>query len=244
MFCNTDESPSEEIEWVRLAAEKQVDGVLLVPACCSGDAVAFLLERKTPVVVLDRRVSDPQVDSMRGDSEQGAYELVRHALQLGHRRIAVLNGPPGVSTAVDRVAGCRRALAEAGLDGDAGLVLNGDFTQSSGYQMVQQVLVSLPRPTAIFAANNFIAIGAYRALRDAGLRVPDDVSLLAFDDLPDALVMEPFLTLAAQPAYKMGQKATELLLARLAGEGPAETQVSVLPTRLIVRRSSGPPPGT
>ena len=107
--------------------------------------------------------------------------------------------------------------------------------------MTQQVLALTPRPTALLAANNFIAIGAYRALRDAGLRVPQDMAMVAFDDLPPALILEPFLTVAAQPAYEMGQRATELLLARLAGTAPAECQEIVLPTEIIVRRSSGDP---
>jgi LacI family transcriptional regulator len=162
-------------------------------------------------------------------------------LSQGHRRIAALSGPQSVSTAVDRVAGYRQALADADLGCAPELVFHGTFQRESGYTMAQQALALKPCPTALFAANNFIAIGAYRALRDAGLRVPEDISLVAFDDLPAPLVMEPFLTVAAQPAYEMGQKATELLLARLSGEGPADCQEIVLPTEMIVRRSSDPP---
>jgi LacI family transcriptional regulator len=241
MFCNTDESATEEAEHLNVLLQKQVDGVLLVPACCSAESVSFLQERKVPVVVLDRRIPDIRVDLVRGESEQAAYQLVRHLLDLGHTRIAVLSGPQVTSTAVDRVAGHRRALVEAGLEAGADLVYYAQFTLASGYQMAQQALATTPRPTALFAANNFIAIGAFRALREFGLRVPQDISLVAFDDLPTSLVMEPFLTVAAQPAYEMGKKATELLLARLSGEGPAGCQEIVLPTEVIVRRSSGPP---
>ena len=242
MFCNTDESANEEAEYLNVLLQKQVDGLILVPACSSADSVTFLQEHKVPVVILDRRVSGVQVDTVRGDSEEGAYQLIRHLSNLGHTRIAVLSGPQLVSTAVDRVAGYRRALAEAGLDGNVELVYHAQYTQEGGYQMAQQALAATPRPTALFAANNFIAFGAFRALREVGLRVPEDMSLVAFDDLPASLVMEPFLTVAAQPAYEMGQKATELLLARLSGEGPAGCQEIVLPTEVIVRRSSGPPP--
>jgi LacI family transcriptional regulator len=241
IFCNTDESAPEEAEHLNVLVQKQVDGVLLVPACCSAESVSFLQGHKVPVVVLDRRISDIWVDLVRGESEQAAYQLVRHLLDLGHTRIAILSGPQVTSTAVDRVAGYRRAMVEAGLDAGAERVYHAQFTLESGYQMAQQVLATTPRPTALFAANNFIAIGAFRALRDVGLRVPEDMSLVAFDDLPASLVMEPFLTVAAQPAYEMGQKATELLLARLSGEGPADCQEIVLPTEVIVRRSSGPP---
>ncbi len=241
IFCNTDESEDKQTEYLTILVQKQVDGVLLVPARSTEGPVAFLRNRGVPVVVLDRRVPECRADDVRGDSEQGAYDLVRLLLDLGHRRIAILSGPPEVSTAADRVAGYRRALAEAGLDSDPALILHGRLRQEGGYQMTQQALALVPRPTALFAANNFIAIGAYRALQDAGLRVPDDMALVAFDDLPPALVLEPFLTVAAQPGYEMGQRATELLLARLAGTAADDCQEIVLPTEIIVRRSSGAP---
>jgi LacI family transcriptional regulator len=242
IFCNTDESESKEAEYLNVVLQKQVDGVLLVPASCSGDSVTFLQERKVPLVVLDRRVSDVKVDTVRCDSERGAYQLTRHLLDLGHTRIAILSGPPSVSTATDRVAGYRRALAEAGLGSRAELVYHGEFIRTSGYEMAQQALAMTPRPTALFAANNFITSGTFRAVREAGLRVPEDISIVSFDDLPMASDMGPFLTVAAQPAYEMGHRATELLLTRLSGEGPAEPQEIILPTEIIVRESSAPPP--
>ena len=112
----------------------------------------------------------------------------------------------------------------------------------AGFEFARQSLLTSPRPTAIFATNNFVAIGAMRALKDAGLRVPEDMSVVAFDDLPMAITIDPFFTVADQPAYEMGQKATELLLDRLAGEAPEGFQEIVLPAPVIVRRSSGPPP--
>ncbi|NWG16492.1 MAG: LacI family DNA-binding transcriptional regulator [Chloroflexi bacterium] len=241
IFCNTDESKDEEAEYLSVVAQKQVDGVLLVPASSSAESVAFLRERGIPCVVLDRRVPDSAVDTVRGDSEAGAHQLTRHLLELGHRRIALLNGPAAVSTAADRLAGYRRALDEAGL-GSAARVYEGAYTMESGYRMALQLLADVPRPTALFAANNFIAIGALRALREAGLRVPDEISLAAFDDLPAAIMIEPFFTVVGQPAYEMGQQATWLLLNRLAGQGPTEPQEIVLPAQLIVRQSSAPPP--
>src|SRR6266852_3606930 len=154
MFCNTDESQTEETEYLNVLLQKQVDGVLLVPANCSNESVAFLRDRGTPVVVLDRRMSDGGVDVVRGDSERGAYQLVRYLLDLGHRRIAVLNGPQSISTAADRTAGYRRALAEAGLDDGIDRVFYDQFTQESGYRMARRALAQAPRPTALFSATN------------------------------------------------------------------------------------------
>lgn len=239
ILCNTDESESKEHSYVLVLMQKQVDGFLLVPARSAARSVTLIQKQKVPLVVLDR-VVPAAVDIVRSDSEGGAYQLTRHLLAQGHRQIAVLTGPEAVSTARDRVAGYRRALAEAGLPADDRMVIYGAFTQEGGYAMARSVLARAPRPTALFAANNFIAIGAFRALREAGLQVPEDVALVAFDDLPSAFTMEPFLTVAAQRAYEMGQAATQLLLRRLAGQESAAPQEVLLPTDLIVRRSSAP----
>ncbi|MDQ2999360.1 MAG: LacI family transcriptional regulator, partial [Chloroflexota bacterium] len=242
IFCNTDESEAEEIKYLNILLQKQIDGFLLVPACDSIKSIAVLQARAVPAVVVDRRVPHGPVDSVRSDSEQGAYQLIRHLLALGHTRIAVLSGSSTVSTAVDRVAGYTRALREAGVDIDQQQIFFDQFTQGDGYLMARQALAAKPQPTALFAANNFIAFGAVRAVREAGLRIPEHISIVAFDDLPQSMIWEPFLTVAAQLAYEIGQRATELLLSRLAGEGPAETQEIMLPTTLIIRKSSAPPP--
>ena len=130
-------------------------------------------------------------------------------------------------------------MTEAGLGTGSEQIYYGGFTLESGYDMTTEALRTDPRPTALFAANNFIAIGTLRALRDAGLRVPEDIAVVGFDDLPEEIVIEPFLTVSAQPAYEMGRRAMELLLSRIAEETPERYQEVVLPTELIVRASSG-----
>jgi LacI family transcriptional regulator len=247
MYCNTDESEREEAQYLLMLVERQVDGVLLVPAGRSGTSFRLLQAHRMPVVVLDRRVAGHHVDGVRCDSEAGAHALTRHLIELGHRRIAVLTGRRTISTSVDRVAGCRRALEEAGLALDDALVRYGGFTfgnlhQADGHRMARAVLASaVDRPTAIFAVNNFIAFGAIRALHEAGIRVPDGMSVVAFDDLPTEWVSDPFLTVAAQPAYEIGRRGAAMLLDRLAGERIAEVEDVVLPFELIIRRSSAPP---
>ena len=244
MFCNTDESETEEAQYLLMVIQRQVDGVLLVPATSSGASFRLLQAHRMPVVVLDRRVTARHVDSVRCDSEAGAHALTRHLIALGHTRIAVLTGRRAISTSTDRVAGCRRALEESRLELDDDLVRYGGYNfgslnQADGYQMARDVLgAASPRPTAIFAANNFIAFGAIRALGEAGLRVPEDMSVVAFDDLPAEWAVDPFLTVAAQPAYEIGRRAAELLLDRIAGEPGAAGRAVVLPFEMIVRRSS------
>lgn len=236
---NTDDLPDKQEEYLVFLLKKQVDGFLLVPA--STRSLDTIHKQRVPFVVLDRRIDDAQVDTVRGDSEGGAYALTRHLLQLGHERIAVISGPQHVSTAIDRVAGYQRALDEAGF-GDSQQVYWGLYDQESGSELTRQALMSNPRPTAIFACNNFVAIGAMRALQAAGLRVPEDISVVAFDDLPEAITIDPFFTVAAQPAYEMGQQATRLLLSRLLDNDLSAPQDVVLPIDIIVRKSSGKPP--
>ena len=239
ILCNTDESEVEQEKYLNVLLKKRVDGVLLVPVRCTRETVQFIQSQNVPLVVIDRHIPGVNIDSVRCDLEGGGYALVRLLLAQGHRRVAMLSGPQGVSSADDRVAGYRRALAEAGLDHQNEFIFYGEFNQQSGYEMMQKALEAGPRPTAIFAANNFITMGAFKAVRDAGLKVPEDMALVGFDDLPVDLIIDPFFTVASQPAYEMGKQATELILARVAGQGPAECQEIILPTEIIVRRSSG-----
>ena len=163
--------------------------------------------------------------------------MTRLLLDLGHRQISLINGPASVSTAADRAAGFVRAMLESGVKVPE--VHYGAFTQNSGYAMTCQVLSQQPRPTALIAANNFLAIGALKAILDARLEVPDEVAIAGFDDLPAAMVVDPFLTAACQPAYEMGRRAAELLLSRLDGSETGPAQEILLPVELVVRHSSG-----
>jgi len=211
----------------------------LVPACGNVKTIKFLLSNDINIVALDRRVSGVKIDSVRSDSENGAYHLIKLLVGLGHKRIAMITGPKDVSTSVDRVAGYRQALIESGLR-DNEQVYHGAFIQQSGYEFTKQAMTQSPRPTAIFGANNFIAIGIIKALRDLRMNVPGDVSVVAFDDFPESMLVAPFLTFAEQPAYEMGRMATELLLKRISGEVTGGYQNLILPTQIIERGSTGP----
>src|ERR1051325_10530194 len=239
VYCNTDESKAKEENYANLLAQRQVDGVLLVPASGNVKTIKFLLSNHIAVVALDRRVSGVEVDSVRCDSQDGAYRLSKLLISLGHKRIAMITGPKNVSTSVDRVIGYQRALKEAGLIKHE-LVYYGAFKPQSGYEFTKQAMTESPPPTAFFGANNFITIGIIKALPDLQLHVPGDVSVVGFDDLPESMLMNPFVTVVKQPAYEMGRMATELLLKRISGEEIGECQELVLPTELIKRVSIGP----
>ena len=237
ILCNTDESPQKQEEYLTALLQKRVDGMLLVPARDDLEDIQRVQMLKVPLVVLDRRLSQPVADAVRCDSESGAYQLTRLLLERGHRLIALLTGPEHVATATDRVTGYRRALRAAGIDSDGESVFYGAFTIQSGQDMARQALALNPRPTAIFAGNNFIAIGMMQTLREAGILVPEEISVVGFDDLPASLLLDPFLTVAAQPAYEMGREATNLLIKRLAGDGAQAPQEVVLPVEIVERKS-------
>jgi len=242
IYCNTDESEQKEINYSNTLVQQQVDGVLLVPACNSPESVKFLDRNKIPVVLIDRSVPNFEKDIVKCDSEEGAYKLIKLIIELGHSNIASITGPKGVSTSEDRVAGYRRAMKEAGLESLVNIYY-GTYTQASGYELANQALALDPQPSALFGANNFLSIGILKALRDAGKRVPEDMAVVGFDDLPVSMMVDPFLTVASQPAYEMGKQATELLLSRLLGKAPQEIQRIILQTEIIERRSSGSPVG-
>ena len=237
LLANSDEREEEERRLVPMLLQRQVDGLLIVSAGSGAETVRLCRDRGVPLVVVDRRPLTPDVDVVRADSEGGALELGRLLVGLGHRRLAVLTGPASVPTALDRATGFSRAIVEeAGLP--APLVLHGAFSIDSGQAMTRAAMRRVPPPTALFAANTFIAIGVLHALEELGLRVPDDVAVVGFDDLPQAMVTFPFLTVASQPAFEMGRRSVAVLLDRMARpDGP--TQDVVLPTELVIRRSSG-----
>lgn len=237
ILCNTDENPQKQRNYVRLLLERQVDGLLLVPAYSNPDIVAEIRNQNVPLVMVDRRIPEVQVDVVRGNSIEGAHQLTNYLIQLGHRRIAILTGPENVSTSTERVIGYRQALGEAGIEIDPAMTIFGEFNQASGAHMTRKILAMPQPPTAIFAGNNFIAVGVLKTLQEMGLPVPEAISVVAFDDLPLTLLIDPFLTVAAVPAYEMGYQSAQLLLSQIMGELEAGNRDIVLPTELIIRRS-------
>ena len=238
ILCNTDESEEKQAQYLTMLLQRRIDGILLAPVSNDPAIIRQIQKQGIPVVVVDRHVPDVQVDLVRGDSETGAYELTCHLLSLGHRHISMLTGPRNVSTAVDRVNGFRRALIEAGIPHTDDQVIWGHFSQKSGYEMAKAALSATTRPTALFTGNNFVAMGAFAHLREAGLSVPEDLSIVTFDEVPNSLMSESFLTSAQQPAQEIGQEGARLLLNRISGEMSNDCQHIVLPTRMIIGNST------
>lgn len=239
-LCNTDEKPDKTASYVDKLLQRQTDGFLFVPTGTDAEILQKIKKQGVPLVVLDRTVDDVAVDVVRSDSVGGAQRLTDYLIGLGHRRIAMIPGPRNIATSVQRLEGYRLALAAHGIAYDETLVRYGQFNQENGVNVaVTQALLRdlAPPPTAIFAGNNFISIGVLQAVYRAGLRVPEDISVVSFDDVPYNWHPEPFLTVMAQEPYKLGMHAAALLLALISGEEQPGSRDVVLPVQLVERHS-------
>ena len=225
--------------WMARVVEHGTDGAILV---LPDENVAHLQELRShgiPVALVDDRGESPaDVPSVGATNFAGGFAATEHLLSLGHRRIAVVGGPPYRSTRA-RIAGCRTALQEAGVASDPVLERPGGFVPETGHEAACALLRLPEPPTAIFAGSDLQAMGVYRALYELGLRVPDDVSVVGFDDIPLAPLLTPALTTIRQPVREMGALATRMLLRLIAGEKLESARVE-LATSLVVRESSAP----
>lgn len=239
-LCNTEES-IDRLREVLDALSGRVDGLVIAPPT-ETPPPQVLVRQRVPAVLLDREFSgEPFADAVVIDNEGGMAAAVRHLAELGHERIGLISGPLDTTPGRGRYDGYRRGLAESGLTRWDELVVLGDFRKESGRAGAAQLLDVVPRPTALVAANNLMALGALSELAARGVRIPDELSFVGFDDLEDAALLRPAISTVGRPMDEQGAKAMELLLARLRGEeGPP--QRIVLPTRFVARESSGPPP--
>ncbi|MFC3768169.1 LacI family DNA-binding transcriptional regulator [Paenibacillus sp. GCM10012303] len=242
LFGNSDESLTKEKEYVDMILSTRVDGVLFSAASdLSGPHLQTLRLHRIPFVLLDRAVPGHECDTVTGDSREGARKLVEHLISLGHRRIALVNGSLAVSTARDRLAGYNDALKLNDIAVDDTLLLESNYKHFEDGPLLRSMLELPDPPTAVFAGNNFLAVGLIRKLLELGVRVPEQMSVVCFDDL-GASVIDPFFTVASQPAYQFGAMGIQLLVDRIKGATTPEWKKIVLPSELIVRSSSAPPP--
>jgi LacI family transcriptional regulator len=240
LFGNSDESLDKEEDYITTILTTRVDGVLIAPA---GDPslphLETLRRHKVPFVLLDREVPGIECDVVLGDSRDGGRRLVEHLVSRGHRRIALINGSSSVSSARQRMQGFQEALKLSDLPSDAGDVYETSFGPQSDLSGIEAWVDSLnPFPSAIVAGNNVLAVEVIRVLRKRGFSVPEQVSLVCFDDLGPYSEVDPFLTVAAQQAYHFGYLGMQMLMDRIQGrESAGPWKKIVLPAELVVRRS-------
>jgi DNA-binding LacI/PurR family transcriptional regulator len=239
ILANTDENLEHERAVVNTLQEKRVDGLILVPASSNpAPHLKDLIQDGTSLVLLDRNVRDCAVDVVMVDNENGAYQAVKHLIENGYRRIAMIADNLEITTNAERIAGYYRALKEAGIEADEDLVRSCRYTQQSAQTLVTEMLKSPQPPTALFTANNFMTMGAVHAIQEAGLSIPVDIGLVGFDDVNWTEPYSTSLTVVTQPVYDMGKVAGQRLLARMKGDASSPQEIR-LKTRFIIRQSGG-----
>lgn len=247
VLCNTDDAPERQSVYLKVMAERRIDGVVVVSTGAAGgdgggDALARQLRGLgVPTVLLDREIDEPACDLVETAHMQGGLLAVRHLLSLGHRRIACIGGPAGVTPSEQRIEGWRMAMAESGAmpgpQGAGSLLWRGGFTSQGGYEAMHAILRTTPRPSAVFVCNDLMAIGALRAAHESGVPVPDELSIVGFDDIELAAYASPPLTTVAQPKERIGAMAVDMLLERVAGQRH-DARTVVLQPELRVRAST------
>lgn len=239
IICNTDGLESKERKYVRIARERQVDGIIFIGSIASKAYLRDLVQAGVPIVIADRYVDGLNVDMVLNDNLKGAKDAVSHLIRLGHQAVATIRGPQDTKPGIDRYVGYVEAMQEHFLEILPEWVQDGDFKERSGYEAAKRLLALSERPTAIFASNDLMALGALTAIEEAGLRVPHDIAVVGYDDIPLASRVRPKLTTVAQPKYELGQRAMDRLIRRLSESGSeSKPETMVLQPRLVIRDSS------
>ena len=240
MLYTTHRRKTKEATYVSAITRGMADGLLLVLPRNPEAYLESLRQRHFPYVLIDHQGIDETGPAVGATNWQGAYDATQHLLGLGHRRIGFITGQVEMGCARDRLAGYRAALAAAGVPADPALVQEGDFFQPDGFAGARALLALPQPPSAIFASNDVSAFGVMEAVRDAGKRLPDDMSIVGFDDIPQAAQVNPTLTTVRQPLEQMGRTAARMLLEIIGNADRPAARVE-LPTELIVRASTRPP---
>lgn len=235
IFCRTHRDPKIEEKFLNMLGEKRVDGVILVSIEINDKALDIVEKNKYPVVLLERHVSGSNIPSISIDNQSGAFKAVKYLIELGHRDIVFINGPTTTVPGMMRLKGYIEALSKYNLPFNKDLYREGEFDISNGYKGIIEILKK-HKATAVFAGSDSIAMGVINGLRDMGLRVPEDISVIGFDDVYLASMLNPPLTTIRQPAFEMGHRAVGVLIDMINGRN-RKNIVEILETELIIRKS-------
>lgn len=238
LIGNADADQEREDAFLRLMQLEAIDGLIIAPTREDSLAIAEIVESGLPVVVIDRRVSTTDVDTVLTNNFSGSLRAIQHLIALGHQRIGVISGPLHLTSGRERYNGYLQAMADANLKVESSLTRFGDYRHSTGYELAWDLISQPDPPTALFVANNQMTTGALNAIHEAGRIIPDDIAVVGFDDLAWAISLNPPLTTVAQPTFDIGITAAKLLLDRIA-KPDRPTRTVVLETELKVRASCG-----
>ncbi|MBM4338756.1 MAG: LacI family transcriptional regulator [Deltaproteobacteria bacterium] len=237
MLCNTDEDVEKEVLYIQVLLEKRIDGLVLSSAFQNGIHPLASQLKKIPLVSIVRKIKGVTSDGVFGDNAGGAYQAIEHFIQLGHRRVGIISGPLGLSSGAERLEGYKKALADHQIPIEEHWIKLGDFKKESGYSLTKKLFQEKHLFTALFVVNNQMTIGALNALTELGVRIPEDLSLISFDDMEWYSLINPSLTTIEQSPYLLGKTAGEMLLQKINHKRRNSKKV-VIPSRLIIRNST------
>jgi len=236
ILCNSDEDPGKEQKYAEMLQAKQVDGMILLPTGKNGALYKKLARQQYPILFMDRKVDAVKADTIVVNNRESVYGAVAHLQQQGHTRIAIATAPLTISSRVERTEGYREAMENFGLDYSRGYIINAEI--SSLRPRFQELFSGPSVPSALIAGNDLVLLEALAFIKEAGIRVPEELALVAFDNIPFAHLLTPTLTTINQPSLQMGRKAAELILKRIRAEEEAEPAELIFECDLSVRESS------
>lgn len=240
ILCNSDRNLDKEQAYLDMLISKRVDGLVYMTTTVDEERLKPLLDHNIKTVAFDREYEG--IDALLLDNYQGGYDATQHLIDLGHRRIACISGPDVGTRSRDRVSGYEQALADAGIEADPALLVTGDWTYRSGREQIQHLMSVDQPPTAVFICNDVMALGAISYLHERRIRIPEDVSLVGFDNISLSAFSCPPLTTLAMPVVEAGQCMCEMLLDRINDKAPEEARRVTLRGELLVRATTAPPP--
>jgi LacI family transcriptional regulator len=237
IVCDTDENIKIELEQIDLLKSKGVDGFILMPVGTTHKYIDSLLKTSKPIVLLDRSFEDLEVDSVVVDNVTGSYNAIEHLIKFGHKRIAIIQGLPDTYTNNARVKGYLNALNDYNIALDERLIVGKDFRKENGYIETKFLLNLDEPPTAIFTTSDLITLGAFEAISEENLKIPEDISIVSFDDIDFAPFLNPPLTAVKQPKEMMGEVVVKMLIDRLKHKSNYQKKKIMLKSELIMRNS-------
>jgi LacI family transcriptional regulator len=243
ILCCTHSDLSTEKQYIEMLRSKGVDGMIFTSAHMSDPNIEELAEEGFPIVLVNRRTYEPaireRVDYVGINNTLGGYVAVEHLIRLGHHRIGVIGGQPDSSVGFERLEGGKKALETYGLERADAYFLDGDFLKGSGYEAGKRFMEMADPPSAVFAANDYMALGAYEAIIDQGFKIPEEVALVGFNDIEFSSIKGIDLTTIGQKKYEMGAVAVRMLVDRVEGRRTEEVQETILEPELIIRKTCG-----
>ncbi len=237
ILCDSEESTELESSSLQLMLNRKVDGLIISPVGLEVSHLIEISQKDIPIVLLDRYFPNLNIPFVTSDNYQGAFEAVSYLISNGHSRIACIQGLKNTSPNNDRVKGYRDAHVKNGIEMDESLIVGDSFGEENGYIETKLLLKKGDLPTAIFSVSNLISLGAIRAITEEGLKIPDDISMISFDDQPYSRFLSTPMTTVAQQSNQIGQIATKLLIDQIESNRTTESKGIFLPTRMILRDS-------